>query len=136
MDKLYDLKEMLCEELEKYGTKELTAGNLEIIDKLAHATKNISKILEGYDDSYSNAQYGGMSYERGNTRDGNRSNAMDRRSYARGRGRNARRDAMGRYSSEGYSMALAEDLREMMMDAPDEQTRQDIQRIVTRLERS
>lgn len=135
MDKLYDLKEMLCEELEKYGTKELTAGNLEVIDKLAHATKNISKILEEYDDNYSNARYGGMSYERGNTRDGNRSNTMDRRSYARGRGRNARRDAMGRYSSEGYSMALAEDLREMMMDAPDEQTRQDIQRIVTRLER-
>ena len=59
------------------------------------------------------------------------------RSYARGRGQNARRDAMGRYSRDGYSMAgdMAMELKELMQDAPDAQTRQDMQRIVDRLQR-
>lgn len=125
MHKLEDLKEMLCEELEKYGEKELTAGSLDVVDKLAHAVKNIDKIIEGYDDGYS-----GRSYARdGRGRDGR---GRDGRSY---RGSYAqRRDAMGRYSREDYSMAMAEDLRDMMKDAPDQQTRQEIQRIVSRLE--
>jgi hypothetical protein len=125
MHKLYELKDMLCKELEKYGSKnELTAGSLDVVDKLAHAVKNIDKILEADGGEYSGDS---MPYMRG----GNRS-------YARGRGQNARRDALGRYSREGsygYSMAgdMAVELRELMQDAPDAQTRQDIQRIVDRL---
>lgn len=120
MHKLYELKDMLCKELEKYGSKnELTAGSLDVVDKLAHAVKNIDKILEADGGEYSGDS---MPYMRG----GNRS-------YARGRGQNARRDAMGRYSRDGYSMAMADDLKELMQDAPDAQTRQDIQRIVDRL---
>lgn len=122
MHKLYELKDMLCKELEKYGSKnELTAGSLDVVDKLAHAVKNIDKILEADGEEYSGDS---MPYMRG----GNRS-------YARGRGQNARRDAMGRYSRDGYSMAgdMAMELKELMQDAPDAQTRQDIQRIVDRL---
>lgn len=121
MHKIEELKEMLCDELEKYGEKkEMTAGSLDVIDKLAHAIKNIDKILEAQDgEGYSNAY---------------------RRSYA------PRRDARGRYSRDtmrsdmgrnyGYSMAgdMAEDLRDLMQSAPDSQTRNDIQRIVSRLE--
>lgn len=119
MHKLEDLKEMLCEELEKYGEKkELTAGSLDVVDKLAHAIKNIDKIIEGYDGGYSGRSY---------VRDG-RGGRSYRGSYAQ------RRDAMGRYSREDYSMAMAEDLRDMMKDAPDQQTRQEIHRIVSRLE--
>lgn len=61
-------------------------------------------------------------------------------SYARGRGRNAKRDSMGRYSREGgYSRAdgkqeYIEHMRDMMMDAPDEQTRQSIQRMISEME--
>lgn len=129
MHKLEGLKDMLCDELEKYGSeKELTAGSLDVVDKLAHAIKNIDKILEEYDGGEYSGAYG-RSYDR------NRGG----RSYAQ------RRDARGRYSSEtmggrsyegGYSMAgdMAEDLRDMMRNAPDQQTRQDIQRIVSRLE--
>lgn len=84
MNELYELKEMLCKELEEMGSKgELTAGTLDTVDKLAHALKNLDKVIENYDGEYSGDD---MSY-----RDG--------RSYARGRGRNARRDSMGRYSS-------------------------------------
>ena len=135
MKDLYNLGEMLCEELSDYGRKnEISGGDLEVIDKLAHATKNVFKVMESkeemMEDGYSNrggsyAMNGGGSY-RGN-------------SYARGRGRNARRDSMGRYSSErGYSRDaedMIEQLREMEMTAPDDQTRRSIQRLISDLER-
>lgn len=80
MHELYELKEMLCKELEEIGGKgELTAGSLDTVDKLAHALKNIDKVIEvKEEEGYSMA-------------DG---------SYARGRS-NARRDNRGRYSSDG-----------------------------------
>lgn len=85
-------------------------------------------------------------------------------SYARGRGRNAKRDAMGRYSREGsyrggnydyydgesyrggnyrrggYSRDDAkqeyiENLRRTMDEAPDEKTRMSIQRMIEQMER-
>ena len=126
MHKLYELKEMLCTELEKYGSKELSAGSLEVIDKMAHAIKNIDKILESYNDGeYSNAR-GGRSYARGG-----RNNAMMGGSYAQ------KRDSRGRYSREaGYSMAgdeMAMELRELMADAPND-IRMDIQRIIDKVE--
>lgn len=150
MHKLYELKEMLCEELKKYGGKDLSAGSLEVIDKLSHAIKNIDKIIESYgeEEEYSNAGGGsyaqGGSYARGGgnrgggNRGGGRSNAMGG-SYARGGGSYAqRRDSRGRYSREqGYSMAgdeMAMELRELMEDAPNEQIRMDIQRLIEKVE--
>lgn len=137
MHALYDLKDKLCAELEDYGKKgELTAGTLEIIDKLAHATKNLDKIIEKYEEEeYSNA--GGSYYNGGYYRDGDgsyrggRSYAM-RGSYSRGRNR----DSMGRYSSEGYSRTgeIADRLRNIMNDAPDDRSRQEIQNLLARME--
>ena len=112
MHKLYDLKDMLCEELEEYGAKDkLDVGSLDVVDKLAHAIKNIDKILEAGDEEH---------YSRG-------------MSYARGRGRSyaRRRDAMGRYSrdNDGFMM----DLRELMDDAPNDHVRQKIQSIMNEM---
>ena len=45
MSELYELKEKLCDELKSYGKKDMTAGSLDVIDKLAHAIKNIDKII-------------------------------------------------------------------------------------------
>ena len=58
MDAVYDLKDMLCEELEEYGKKDkLDVGGLEIVDKLAHTIKNLDKIIEKYDEEeYSGAK--------------------------------------------------------------------------------
>jgi len=135
MHKLYELKDMLCEELEQYGKKgELTAGSLDVVDKLTHTIKNLDKIIEKYEEEdYSNA-----SYARGG-QNGNQSNASYARggSYARGRGRNARRDSMGRYSSEGgYSRndGMIMELRELMQDAPDDRTRQEFERFIQKME--
>lgn len=146
MDELYKLRDMMCEELEKYGQKnDMTAGSLDVVDKLTHAIKNLDKIIESYeDDGYSEGMMpryyydgeGGMSREgRGGNRGGGRSyrggSYADGRSYARGRGQNARRDSMGRYSRDG----MADKLRDLMEDAPDDRTKDEIQKLAERIER-
>lgn len=134
MHDIYQLKEMLMDELKEFGKKgELTAGSLETVDKLSHSIKNLCKIIE---DMEMDGEYSTTGDIDGNYR---YSNARSYRggSYARGKGRNARRDSMGRYSSEGYSRA-AEDmitqLRDMVEEAPDEQTRMEIQKLMKKLE--
>lgn len=143
MHKLYDLKEMLCRELEDYSNRDnLDINSLEIVDKLAHAVKNIDKIIESEEEqdggmsgrSYRGGMYDGGSYRGGSYREGSyRDGGM---SYARGRGRNARRDSMGRYSRERYSRDdnMADSIRDLMENAPDEQTRMELQRMMEKFE--
>ena len=140
MHELYELKEKLMKELNEYASQEMSAGSLEVIDKLSHAIKNICKIIES-------AEEEGYS-ERGNSRDGysrNYSRTGGRYAYEGGqggsyaRGRNARRDSMGRYSREGgYSRtdsmdSLVEEIRSMMQELP-QSVKQDAQRFVQKLE--
>lgn len=130
MHELYELKEKLCKELKHYSNEEITSNNLSLIDKLSHAIKNLDKIIEKYDEE-ENASYGYYNYGNRNGR-----NSYGGSSYGRGRGRNARRDNMGRYSNDsGYSRGdTVEQLREMMMEAPTEEIRRDYERIITRME--
>ena len=96
---MHKIKEMLMNELYEYEEKakkmsggKLSMQELEKIHKLTDTVKNIDKIemLEG-DEGYSeDGQYMGEDRIYGT-------------SYARGRGRNANRDRMGRYSSDGGS---------------------------------
>lgn len=111
MKELYELKDRLIDELKGYGKRELTGSSLDMIDKLAHATKNLCKIIEESDEGSS-----GYYSRTGRMYDG--------RSF-----RNTHRDEMGRYSREG----LADKLRDLMADAPDEKTRMEIQRLVDRM---
>lgn len=51
---LYDLKDMLCAELDEIGKKgEMSAGDLETVHKLTDTIKNIDKIVMLEDDGYS-----------------------------------------------------------------------------------
>lgn len=148
MHELMELKEKLCKELEEYGKKDLSAGTLDVVDKLSHAIKNLDKIIESYEDEgYSgdmmgNRMMGGTSYARrgrgGSYRGSYAYNDDMGGSYARGRGANARRDSMGRYSSErGYSRDaadLADQLRDLMEDAPDETIRRDMEKLLRKVE--
>ena len=147
MHELYELKDKLLQELEEYGTKELSAGTLDVVDKLSHAVKNLCKIIEMKEDEeeYSgdmmgNRIMGGTSYARGGNRGGSYRGPYEGRggSYARGRGSNAKRDSMGRYSSErGYSrdgMEMADQLRDLMEDAPNDAIRGDIERLLRKVE--
>lgn len=146
MHELYELKEKLMKELEEYGTQELTAGSLEVVDKLSHAIKNICKIIEAYEEEEGYSQRGG-SYEGGMTNGGSGgsyrgrtsrnyeggSYKYSRNSYARGRGVNARRDSMGRYSRAEGVEELVENVREMMGELP-QNLQMDAQKFVQKLE--
>ncbi len=136
MHKVYELKDKLCDELEEYGDKKLDAGSLEVIDKLAHTIKNLDKIIEKYEDEdYSGAYDDGMtggSYERGGNRYSSRY-AMAR-GDGRGRGRNARRDSMGRYSRADGTEMMVSELRELMDDAPDERTKMEFKKFIQKME--
>lgn len=110
MHELYNLKEMLVEELARYGgSQDLSISTLEIIDKLAHAAKNVEKVIECYDSqTYSKRD-----------REGN--------SYRRGRAMN------GRFVSRDSS-SMVHQLREMADNAQDERTRDEIERLAEKIE--
>lgn len=119
--------------------------------KLIDIVKDVNEIWCMEDDMGGESYGNGMAYERGmrggRSYGGSYDGSYDGNSYARGRGRNARRDSMGRYSREayrdgrvyrGYSRdgkeEYIENLRDMMDSAPDEQTRQSIQRMISQME--
>ena len=106
MHYMEDLKDLLCAELEDYAEKgkksgKMSMGDLESIHKLTDTVKNILKIdmLEDETGYSEDGAYMGEGRIYGTSYDG-----YDRgTSYARGRGRYAKRDSMGRYSSRGMS---------------------------------
>lgn len=103
---MHKIKEMLMKELYEYEEKakkmnggKLSAGDLETLHKLTDTVKNIDKIemLED-EEGYSEAT------------DFMGEGRMYGMSYARGRGRNAKRDSMGRYSrANGYERGHSAD---------------------------
>lgn len=126
MKGLYKLRDMLCEELEKFGENgEISAGALETVDKLAHAIKNIDKVLEG-EEGYSMGGDWMAGGRYGHSYDGGQS-------YRR-------RDNMGRYPRDGYSRSpgdLLDRMRRMMMEAGiSERERDAINRAIQMMEMS
>lgn len=132
MHRLYDDLEEMCETLADDLTKtneklnkaggEISAGDLEYINRLTHAIKSVKGTMAMMD-----AEESGYSYDDG------MSNGSYRGSYARGR--NARRDSRGRYSrGNSRDSGMVSELRELMRDAPDEQTRMEMQRLISRME--
>lgn len=152
LDKILEMTEAEFGAMAKNG-KFKSREEIDSVYKLMDIVKDVYCIWDmeessGDDMSFDGSMRGG-SYRGGSYRyDGSYN---DGNSYARGRGRNARRDSMGRYSREGsyrdgrsyrmdgYSRAdgkqeYIEHLRDMMEDAPDDQTRQGIQRMITQME--
>ena len=137
MHDLYRLKENIVKELEDYGKQGLSKNNLDVIDKLAHAGKNVAKIIECCErDDYSMGRNYSMrdSYRGSSYRDSYADESYVRPdgSYARGRGAGARRDSMGRYSSEGNEAVY--DVRMLLNRTHDEQTRQELSKLLDKLE--
>lgn len=116
MQEIMELKEMLMDELSQYGAKgNLSTGDLEVVDKLAHAIKNLCKIeAEG---GHSGRAY----YE-------------DDGSYRRGM--SGRRDSRGRYARGMYyrhADDFAEQMQELMEEAPNEQIKQQMRQMMKNL---
>ena len=149
MKHLEKLKEALCEELDKFAKSgDITVNSLEKIHKLTDTIKNIDKIMmleesEGYSEAR------GRTYMRGSSYDDDMMH-----SERRGRGRYAKRDSMGRYSSDsdsydgddyserrgrGYSRDEATDhlMRQLgnMMEDADPKQRETLKKWMRELER-
>lgn len=133
MDKLIEYVCDELKELEKKADKDgkLSMAEIQYADTLAHMKKNLLKGEEMYEDEYSMARDGMRSY-----RGGYEGGGYSGESYARGRGRNARRDSMGRYSSEGYSRdggEFMDELHELMQSAPNDRVRQKLKSIMSEM---
>ena len=145
MEYIEKIKKMLCKELDEYAMKGKISGtDLDMIWKLTDTVKNLDKIemledgdsYDGYSEMRAYPYIGGSS-------------------YARGRGRYAKRDSMGRYSSDDrmsyddYSEAridrrysrdeakdhLMDKMGEMMTSANEEQ-REILKKCMRELERA
>lgn len=112
MEYMYELKDMLCEELKHIADKgELTAGSLDTIDKLTHSIKSIATIMAMEDSGYSRDyvdRYRGASYAR--------------------RGRYSRRG--GRYSRDDEKEKMIEKLEKMMHETTDASAKQAIEQAI------
>lgn len=122
MQKLYKLKDMLCDELKEYAAKDkLDLTSLNAVDTLCHSLKNLLKIIHDYEgvpeEEYSQAMMPRIPRY-----------SYDDMSYARGRGPGAKRDSMGRYSSRGGGYSNHGDLRmeiqDLIQSAPNDYVRQ------------
>ena len=160
MDYMHDLKDLLCAELKDYAEKgkrsgELSKADVEVIDTVLNSVKNIYKIdkykeeMEGYSEDghyMGEGRIYGTSYDDGMHRDGGYS-------YARGRGRYAKRDSMGRYSSRGGGVSyrggmrggysrdegkhyMMEQLEEMMEEAEKPAEKEALRRCMDALKRA
>lgn len=142
MKKMEELKDMLCEELDKITKKgELSAGSLDVIDKLTHSIKSIDTIMAMEDAGYSND----YSYEY--SREGIYTDGRNTRGRGNSNARGRRRDSMGRYSSDdeytmrgGYSRnhemeSIKSDLHEMLEEAQSEEQRRMIRNWINQVER-
>lgn len=124
-DKISEANEKL-----RNGNGDLTGGDLSYIDTLSHALKSIKTIMAMEESGYSRD----MGYSGDYTGSYSR-RYYDGNSYARGR--NARRDSMGRYSRRGYSRGeddVVDQLRDVMDSATDEKARQEIQKLINKME--
>ena len=109
MHYMHDLKDLLCAELEDYAEKgkksgKMSMGDLDSIHKLTDTVKNILKIdmLEDESGYSEDGAYMGEGRIYGTSYDDGMRRGVGY-SYARGRGRYAKRDSMGRYSrDDGY----------------------------------
>ena len=138
MDKLC---KYIDKELDELENKVGMGGKLSRAD--IEDGKNLAKFKmalltnEAMGDEYSEYNGGNRGSYEGGSYGYNRGGSYRGSSYARGR--NARRDSRGRYSSEdGYSRAEAEDefrdrLEEAMQSAPDEHKRKKLERMLNEM---
>lgn len=146
---LCELKETIANEIGQANKEikkaggDLNTGDIEMIDKLTHSMKSLitaCAMLEAEENGYSERGqsygYDGGSYRRGYSREGRDGYSREGRNGGGSYGSYANRGE-SRYSREGrngYSRAMDwnEHLRMMMDEAPDEQTRMDIKRMMDR----
>ena len=130
LNKLYELKEQLCEELESYASSGINRQNIADIDTLAHAAKNICKIIE-----FCEGSDGGEGYSRRPYRNSMMPDPYGYSGYSYNRGRrDVMRDSMGQYSGHDQHeiVSIADDMRKLAEKLPDN-VRGDVMRLSEKL---
>lgn len=126
MKAMYDLRDMLCKELDELARKgELGAGDLEIAHKLTSTIKNIDKIEMMEDDAYSERYPRGSDWE-----------ADMRGTYGKGSSyaRRGTHYVRGHYSRDGAKVEMKRQLQEMLDQSDDDTVRRAIQRCMDSVE--
>lgn len=135
------LFDKLCEELCECGQKDLNMETLKTIDTLAHAGKNVLKIMEGCEEM----EGGSYAYYDEDPRTTAMGGSMRGDSMRGSYRMSGKRDSMGRYSREGgnggmsnrgYSRGgnnVVDGLKELMYAAPQEM-QGEIQRLIKKLD--
>ena len=139
MDGIYRIESMLCDELSDMGSKgQMNNTALDKIDTMAHALKNVQKIIAYYegmskDDGYS-GEYSGRYMGEDRSYDDGRSYRYGDRSYENSYAR--RRDRMGRFTSRASSPdEMRMQLRQMAADAPSSKVKKSIEELIEELDR-
>lgn len=131
MRALYELRDILCDELDKIVSNGQNNNMpLDIVDKITHSLKSIETIIamkEGSNNSYGNNSYGGNSY-------GNNSyNSYGRNNYGSyGRGYNMNYRSNRSYGDNKEEMMG--ELHQMMNEAKSEQERQAFQQFINQMQ--
>ena len=127
MKDLEELKGFVGREIEKANNRirqnngGITTGDLDIINKLTHSMKSLVTICAMLEDEEEGGYSGrGYAYRRGERRDG----------YGGRGGYMARERRDGGYSRND----IRDHLNDMMNDAPDENTRMEIRRVIERMD--
>lgn len=119
---MHKLIDYICDELETIEKKaekgNLSLSEIDYADKLAHLKKNLLRSEELEDEGYS---------------------GDNMRYYSGARGRmSPRRDSRGRYASEPYysmdNHELVSELRNLMNESPNEQTKTEFKHFIQRIE--
>ncbi|MBO7450280.1 MAG: hypothetical protein J6U54_07890 [Clostridiales bacterium] len=145
MQTYYNIKKMLCRELDNYGDRGQIKDmeELRTIDMITHAIKSVSTIIamdeaayEGASGHYPPFMFGGRSFDE--------SGFSSRESRESGRSNAQRRNAMGQFSRDGSydersmrrsrDSGMADELRELMYRAKDDETRMKFKRFIMDLE--
>ena len=135
---LCEMKETIANEIAEANQRirqsggDMNTGDVEIIDKLTHSMKSLATtvaMLEAEEDGYSGNSYG-ASYE-------NRNGSS--REYRDGgtSGRYSRNESRYSRNYRGYSRNgdMMDHLRMVMDEAPDENTRMEVKRLMDRIGR-
>lgn len=134
---LEDLCEIVSDKISEANKKmmqggDLTGGDVEYLDKLTHMLKSIKTTMAMMDAE--SGEYSGndrYSYDNGRNNGG----MSGRRYYSGARGRSQRTgryvSRMGRRSGDDQ---MVSELRELMEDAPDEKTRAEFQKFISKIE--
>ena len=138
---LYEMKETIANEIGEANKRirqaggKLNAGDVDIIDKLAHSMKSLATtcaMLEAEEDGYSGrnapAYNPGITYAREGHDGYSRNDSGNNGSYSH--------KGYSRENRNGYSRAgsMTEQLRQMMDEAPDDMTRNEIRKLMDRME--